>query len=216
MPPYSTEAFLEMLASYNAAIWPGQLSVFFLNTLLLGILLFPRTGSDRIIAGLLAFSWLWSGLVFMNGYLTHLNWSSRYFGVVFAIQGLLLIWSGIIKNRLHFSGDASAASWLGIALVIFALIIYPLTQIIIGIDWMAVQYAGIAPTPTVIITLGALLLCADWVPIHLLVIPIVWSCVDGVTVWNLGFWWDLSLPLAGLLTIYFSIVRPQHVSKSGD
>jgi len=216
MTPYSTDAFLEALTSYNQVIWPGQLSVFFLSALLFGLLLFPRKNSDRVIAGLLAFSWIWDGLIFMNLHLIHLNWSVSYFGFVFAIQGLLLIWSGIIKNRLNFTGDASVASWLGVALVIFALIIYPLVQIAIGIDWMTVQYVGAAPTPTVILTLGILLLCADRVPIHLMVIPVVWSCADGVTAWNLSLWWDLSLPLAGLLTVFFSLMRQKNASKSVD
>ena len=150
------EAFLEVLVDYNQAIWPGQLTAFFFCALLLGLLLWPRTGSDRVIAGFLALGWLWSGLVFMDLYQIRLNWAARYFGVVFGIQGLLLIWSGTIKDRLRFKGDANATSWFGLGLVLFALIVYPLAQIAVGIDWMAVQYAGLGPTPTVILTMGVL------------------------------------------------------------
>ena len=49
MIPYSTEAFLEVLFGYNQAIWPGQLTAFFLCALLLGLLLYAANvqGSDR-------------------------------------------------------------------------------------------------------------------------------------------------------------------------
>ncbi len=204
---YSMEAFLEVLVDYNQAIWPGQLTAFFLCALLLGLLLWPRKGSDRVIAGFLALGWLWTGLVFMDLHLIRLNWTARYFGVVFGIQGLLLIWSGTIKDRLRFQGDVNATSWFGLGLVLFALIIYPLAQIAVGIDWMAVQYAGLGPTPTVILTMGVLLLCRERIPIHLMLIPVVWSSADGATAWRLGLWWDLSLPVAGLLSVFFSITR---------
>ena len=55
---YSIEAFLEVLVDYNQAIWPGQLTAFLFCALLIGLLLWPRKGSDRIIAGFLAISWL--------------------------------------------------------------------------------------------------------------------------------------------------------------
>ena len=42
------------------------------------------------------------------------------------------------------------------------------------------------------------------------------SSADGATAWNLGLWWDLSLPAAGLATIFFSIARPRRAQESGD
>ena len=72
---------------------------------------------------------------------------------------------------------------------------------------MAVQYAGLGPTPTVILTMGVLLLCTERIPIHLMLIPVVWSSADGATAWRLGLWWDLSLPIVGLLSVFFSIIR---------
>jgi hypothetical protein len=58
-----------------------------------------------------------------------------------------------------------------------------------------------------------LLLCANHLPTHLLVIPVVWSGADGATAWTLGIWWDLFLPVAGLATLFFSIVRSRHDPK---
>ena len=213
MVPYSAEAFFDLLATYNSAIWPGHLTALFLSVLLLGLLLFPRPGGDRIIAGFLACGWAWTGLVFLMNHLVTLNWAGTYFGMVFVLQAVLLLWSGTIQDRLHFPGDKSAASWLGLVLIVLALIIYPLIPIWAGADWTIVQIAGLAPTPTVILTFGILLLCAGRLPIHLFVIPVVWSSADGATAWTLGIWWDLFLPVAGLTTVFFSITRPRHDSK---
>ena len=208
MNHYSAEAFLEVLTIYNQTIWPGQLTALFLSSLLLVLLMFPRTGSDRVISGLLALGWLWTGLIFMQIHLIKINWAAQYFGIVFSIQGLLLIWSGVIKERLRFNRDKSATSWLGVIFVVFALIIYPLGALLAN-SFVSVQLAGLAPTPLAILTMGILLLRAENTPIHLLAIPIVWSSADGATAWNLGIWWDLSLPAAGLATVFFFIVRPR-------
>ena len=215
MIPYSAEPFLEVLAFYNQTVWPGQLTALFLSALLLGLLLFPRKGSNWVISGFLALGWLWTGLIFMDLHLIQLNWAARYFGIVFGIQGLLLIWSGLSKDRLRFHGDKSAASWAGLFLVVFALIIYPLGALLAH-DLASVQLAGLAPTPLTILTMGVLLHCSDHTPVHLLVIPVVWSSADGATAWNLGLWWDLSLPAVGLATIFFSIARPRRAQESSD
>ena len=86
MIPYSAEAFFDLLATYNSGIWPVQLTALFLSILLLGLLLFPRLGGDRIIAGFLACGWAWTGLVFLMNYLITLNWAGTYFGMVFVLQ----------------------------------------------------------------------------------------------------------------------------------
>ena len=215
MNDHSTNAFMEVLTIYNQSIWPAQLTALFLSTLLLGLLMFPRVGSDRLISGLLALGWLWTGLVFMEIHLIKINWAAQYFGIVFATQGLLMIWSGLIKDRFRFNGDKSAASWFGLLLVIFALIIYPLGAIFVY-GFSSVQLAGLAPTPLAILTMGILLLCANNSPVHLAAIPIVWSCADGATALNLGNWWDLSLPAAGLATTFFFIARPRRAQESSN
>ena len=209
MIPYSAEAFLEVLAVYNQTVWPGQLTALFLSALLLRLLLFPRKGSNRVISGFLALGWLWTGLIVMDLHLIQLNWAARYFGIIFGIQGLLLIWSGLIKDRLRSHGDKSAASWAGLFLVVFALIIYPLGVLLVH-GLASVQLAGLAPTPLTILTMGVLLLlqgphsgppARD--PGRLVGRE---RCDDVEPRPPVG---PFSLPAAGLATIFFSIARPR-------
>lgn len=209
MLPYSAEAYLELLSAYNDDIWPAHLSAYALNIVLLGLLMWPRAGGDRIIAAILALGWGWTGYLYLATYLAPLNWGAAAFGAVFGVQGFLLIWSGTLQDRLRFTGDKSAASWLGLLLIIFALIVYPAGLILTGDGFLAVQHSGLSPNPTTIMTLGVLLLITDRTPFHLFLIPIAWSIVEGATAWALGLWWELSLPIAGLAAIFFAISRPR-------
>ena len=105
MIPYSAEAFFDLLATYNSGIWPVQLTALFLSILLLGLLLFPRLGGDRIIARFLACGWAWTGLVFLMNHLVTLNWAGTYFGMVFVLQASLFLWSGTIQSRVKSRGE---------------------------------------------------------------------------------------------------------------
>ena len=102
MVPYSAEAFFELLASCNSAIWPGYLTTLLLSVLLLGLLLFQRPGGDQIIYGFLACGWAWTGFVFLMNHFVTLDWAGTYFGTVFVVQAGLLLCSGTIQERLNF------------------------------------------------------------------------------------------------------------------
>jgi hypothetical protein len=58
---------------------------------------------------------------------------------------------------------------------------------------------GVAPAPTAVFTLGMLLLTAGKAPVHLAVIPLLWSLGGGATAWILGITAGLTLPLAGVV-----------------
>lgn len=77
-------------------------------------------------------------------------------------------------------------------------LIYPLLGWIAGHGWPRAPLLGVAPCPTTIFTLGILLLAAGRVPVHVLVIPVLWSLVGGSAAWLLGVTEALALPVAGL------------------
>ena len=82
MNDHSTNAFMEVLTIYNQSIWPAQLTALFLSTLLLGLLMFPRVGSDRLISGLLALGWLWTSLVNKEIHLKKINKDAQYIRII--------------------------------------------------------------------------------------------------------------------------------------
>ncbi len=79
----------------------------------------------------------------------------------------------------------------------------------LGDGWQGTPLVGLAPVPTTLYTLGILLLIEGRTPWHLLVIPVVWSLIDGATAWVLGIPEDLVLPAAGIATAGLVGMKPQ-------
>jgi hypothetical protein len=90
-------------------------------------------------------------------------------------------------------------------MALFAMEAYPLIADLAGQGWMRVPPFGLAPCPTTIFTLGVVLLAEPPVPLHLLVIPVLWAIVGGAIAWVLGIPQNLALPAAALLAVALAI-----------
>ena len=71
--PFTVEQFLDVFGIYNQAVWPMQifLYVFALIAIVLAIKKFNN--SDRIISIILAFFWLWIGIVYHFVFFSSIN-----------------------------------------------------------------------------------------------------------------------------------------------
>jgi Family of unknown function (DUF6064) len=198
---FSPHTYYRLFELYNAAIWPAQLLALALGLAILVLLRAGGAGRDRIIAALLAAAWLWvAGAYLLERYNT-INWAARYFAVGFAIEALLLIGAGLVLGRLRFRPAADASSWLGLGLFLFALLLQPLIGLLVGRPWMQLELFAIAPDPTAIGTLGLLLTAAGWVSRLLLVIPLIWCAITGLTLWTMASPDALVVPAAALLVL---------------
>jgi Family of unknown function (DUF6064) len=70
-------------------------------------------------------------------------------------------------------------TWCGAGLVVFALAVQPLIGPLVGRPWSQAEVFGVAPDPTVVVTLGVLALVSGWRKRLILAIPIVWCLVSG-------------------------------------
>lgn len=198
MVPYSPDAYLGLLAQYNATIWPAQI-VALLAILLILLAVFRRwPNADRIASAVLAASWLWTGAVWQGQYYATLNWGGVAFGACFVLQALLLLWTGVWRDRLTLVFLGRPKDWVAVLLLLVALAIHPLVSWFATAAPTALQVIGIAPTPTTIFTFGLLLLATPRIPIHLIAVPTLWSLIDGATAWSLGLWSEMLLPLGGI------------------
>jgi hypothetical protein len=198
MLPFTTEVFFRLFEHYNAAIWPAQVVADVLGALAVMLTLRPIRGGGRIIAAALAGSWLWIGVVYHIAYFATINWAAWAFGALFVVQGLLFAWTGAVRGRLRFRFGPIPFHWAGLGFVGFAMAAYPLLGWLAGHGWPRAAVFGVAPCPTTIFTLGMLLLAERWAPLHLAVLPVLWSLVGGTAAWLLAVPEDLSLPLAGV------------------
>lgn len=196
MLPFTAEAFFALFEDYNAAIWPAQVVAYGLGALALWLSFRPRPGSNRTITAVLMAFWLWTGLVYHIMYFAQLNVAAPAFGAFFVLQGLLLSRTGVLRQRLAFRFQPDVFGWVGLGFVAFAMVLYPLVGWLAGHGWPEAAMFGVTPSPVTIFTLGMLLLTEGRLPLHLLVIPVLWSLIGGSAAWFLDVPEDLALPLA--------------------
>jgi hypothetical protein len=199
--PFTIEQFLSVFAKYNHAIYPMQIVAYILGIVVVALALFKTQGSSRIVSAILAFFWLWMGIVYHIMYFSPINKAAYVFGIVYIIQGLLFMWLGVAKDCLDFHFEPNVFSIIGGILVVYAIIIYPLLGNIMGHGYPKSPGFGIAPCPTTIFTFGMLLWTAKKVPIIILIIPFLWSLVGFSAAVSLGMREDFGLIAAGILGI---------------
>jgi hypothetical protein len=205
MLPFTRDVFFRLLEHYNAAIWPAQIIALALGGLALLLIFKPRPGSDRVIAAILAGAWMWTGAVYQAVYLAPLTWAAWAAGAIFVLQGGLLVWTGVLRGRLAFRFAPSLREWAGLGIAGLALLAAPFAGPLTDLGWSRAPVAGIASGPTILFTLGLLLLADGRVPIRLLLIPVLWSGVAGASAWLLRLPYDLILPVAGIAALCLAL-----------
>lgn len=196
--PFTPETFLSLFAQYNAAIWPLQIAAAAAGLVVFGAAIQPFRGSDRLAAGLLAAMWLWTGIGWHWQFFATISFFAPAFALLFVAQGLLLAWTGVVRGRLAFRLRPGAAGFAAMGLMVWAFLVYPLTGWLAGHAWPAAPVFGVAPSPTTIFTMGALLALAGRTPGHLVVLPVLWSVIGGMAALLLAMPEDIALPVAGL------------------
>jgi hypothetical protein len=200
--PFSREAFLSLFEQYNLGIWPAQFVGYALGVAVLFLVFRPRPGSDRVVAGVLALLWLWNGIVYHWLFFTPINFFAPVFAALFVIQGVLFAWKGAVRGAVAFRFRPGARGWCGVALALYAMLVYPLANFAAGHVWPQMPVFAVAPCPTVIFTFGLLLLCDPRPRWGLMVVPLLWALVGGTGPWLLDMGEDLALPAAALVSVF--------------
>jgi hypothetical protein len=152
------------------------------------------------MAGVLAAAWLWVAVAFHLQRFASINWAAVYYAGAFVVQATLVIWFGVIQGRLGSGCVRQFRSRAGLGLFLFALA-YPLLALALGRPWAQAEVFGVAPDPTVLATLGFLLMANGRAPWVLLVVPLLWCVLSGATLWTMKSPEALLLPSAALLVV---------------
>jgi hypothetical protein len=210
---FAPRTYYRLFELYNADIWPAQLVALALGLAILVLLWRGPAARGRIIAAILAATWLFVAWAFHFQRYAIINWAAVYFAAGFALQALLLIWICVVRGRLDvgtadrvFVGDharirpvASVIRCLALCLFLFALLVQPAIGPLLGRSWTQAELFGVAPDPTALATLAVLLLAADRVPWTLMILPLLWCVVTGGTLWTMQAPDASVTPLAALL-----------------
>jgi hypothetical protein len=212
--PFTPEQFFGVFEQYNEAVWPAQVVIYIAAAIAFYLILKPRKYSNKIISGILALFWLWMGIVYHWSFFASINSAARLFGALFVIQGLIFIFEGIVRNNLTFSFSKDWRSAVGIMLMLFGPIVYPILGQLLGHTYPSTPTFGL-PCPTTIFTIGALLL-ANRPPKYVAVIPLLWSVIGFLAAISLGVNEDVSLLIAGLIGMGAIMFKRAKVTQKTD
>ena len=204
--PFTKDAFFEIFASYNNAIFPIQ--YFLIIVALLPIfIIFKRLNRYYFVVPVtLSFLWAWMGVVYHIVFFSQINPVAILFGAGFIMESALFIYAGFIKKHLSFSNPTVGNLYMSLAFFIYAFLIYPIITIKTGHPYPSLPTFGL-PCPTTIYTFGIFLLTdLKKLPMYLLVIPTLWVLIGSTATLKFGVLADAMLFISFLVflgTIYF-------------
>ena len=196
--PFTIKEFLEVFKNYNQSVFPIQIIFYLLVFYGLYLLFKNHKHKNIFLNSLIAFLWLWIGIVYQLIFFTTINKAAYAFGILFIIQGFMFAYFGAYKNLVSFKFSNSVSVITGIIFIVYALIIYPILGYLLGHQYPYSPTFGL-PCPTVIFTFGLLLFTDDKIPVYLLIIPLLWSLIGFSAAVNLSVYEDFGLLIAGLL-----------------
>jgi hypothetical protein len=196
--PFTTAQFLDVFRRYNESVWPGQWLLNLLAIVAVGAALAGGRSASKIATGIVAALWIWMGAVYHLTFFRAINPAALAFGSLFIIEGLLIAWFGVVRSSVRFDQRPNSATPVGLALIAYALVVYPLVGYALGHRYPSSPTFGV-PCPTTIFTLGVLLLAPPPRLRVLIVIPVLWGVVGFTAAVKLGMWEDYGLLIAAVL-----------------
>jgi hypothetical protein len=198
---FSPRTYYRLIEHHNEALWPGQIVTIGLGLVIAGLLRRRAPWRGRAVSAIVAVLWSWVAWAFLWQRYATINWAASYLVGLLAVEVLLLVWIGVFRGRLSFGLSRDAAGIAGIALFTLSLVAYPLLAPALGRGWGQSETFGISPDPTVIATLGVLLLAQGPPRWGLLAVPVLWCLVSGATLLAMGSPEAWVPPAAALLAV---------------
>lgn len=214
MLPYTAEVLFALFDEYNRAIRPLQGVVLFLTAGLLMLALRSRANRSRLITVILAAGWVWTGAVYHLVYFTDLNFAAPGYGIVFILQGGLLLWAGVYRRQISIRFQRTPASYAGAAIVILSAFVLPVIDWQHGLSWTDARFALLAPGTTAALTLGLLMMADRRPPLWIAAIPVLWTVNTGAHAAVLGIYQDIALTAAGLVALCWLITRARALQRA--
>ena len=204
---FTARTYYRQFELYNQDMWPLHILAIASGVAILVVLRFKPHWHGRAIAAILTVSWLWVAWAYHHERFALINWVASWYAIAFAIEALILFWVGVIRNQFLIT-RTRALNVAGLLIFVFALFVLAFISLLIGREWKQVELFAIAPDPTVLATLGLMLLLSNstWL---VFVIPVTWCLISGATLWVLESPVALILPLIAFVTLVFLTLKRQ-------
>jgi len=213
--PFSLGDFLNVFKSYNQTIFPLQIVFYFIAFLSIYFLFTGNKNLNKIISITLSFFWLWMGIVYHIIFFSAINNAAYIFGAFFIIQGIMFAGCGLIRKKLSFGYSKNIYNYFGIVFLLYALIIYPVLGYNLGHSYPYSPTFGL-PCPTTIFTFGILLFTNKKMPLHLLIIPLLWSVIGFNAALTLTIYEDTGLLIAGVTAFTLLLISNKNFKLTKD
>ncbi len=211
--PFTIEQFLSVFEQYNTTVWPMQVLLNLLGLTAIFLVVRRSSFTDRTVAVILSFFWLWIGVAYHYSFFTSINPAANVFALLNIIQGILFLYIGVARRRMSFEFRLSSYGLAGATLILYALILYPVIGYLLGHVYPKAPSFGL-PCPTTIFTLGLLLWTKPGLPKVILLIPVLWSLIGYVAALTLGITEDTGLLVAGVVACSLIVFRDRHDMKA--
>jgi hypothetical protein len=184
---FSPRTYHRLFDLTNAELWPLQVVTIVagLAALWLAILGSTSRGAyGRVVPLVLAAAWIVVAWAYHWERYATINTAAPYYAAGFAVQALLLAWSGLRRGGFRFGAQPVPIRWIGSGLLAAGVVLYPLLAPAAGRPWTQAEIFGVAPDPTAIATIGALLLAKGRI-VWLLGLPLLWCAITALTLWTM-------------------------------
>jgi hypothetical protein len=200
LPTFTLAQFLEMISGYNMTFWPLHLVAYGLGVVTVFLAVRTSRYSGKIISAILAFFWLWVGLVFNFVYFSPLYPLAIVYVVLFVIEAGILIFSGVFEQTLSFKPKADIYGIVGALFVLYSMFGYPAIEYLLGRGYPSLLPFGLVPCPMTVFTLGIMLWNDEKPKWYILAVPIFYALNGVIAIWK-GIVEDVGLVAAGLAVI---------------
>jgi hypothetical protein len=198
--PFTAEQFFYIFRLYNSTVWPAQVLLLALAVLAVIFIALRRPWSGMAVSIILALLWVWLGAAYHIAFFARINPVAYGFGALSILGGLLFVWHGVFRRSLEFAFTRGLRTSVGVALIVFALIVYPFWATVAGHAYPELPTFGL-PCPTTIFTIGLLALSSGTGLRAVLAVPILWSLVGSQAAFLLDVKPDFGLLAAGAAAI---------------
>lgn len=216
MLPFTLGQFLNVFAAYNEAIWPTQILAYVLGAVAVAALVWKGRAADCVVSTVLGAMWLGTGVFYHAVFFSSINKAAFVFAALFVLEGVALLYTGVVRGRLRFAITYGFRAVIGAAFILYASLIYPLIGMATGHDWPMLPMFGVAPCPVTIFTFGLLLMTTGRFSYWLLVIPFIWSAIGGSAAILLDVRQDWLLLVSGFIAIPIIVLGNRHAHVVAD
>ena len=150
--PITMDVYVHLFSRANTDLWPFTLVAALLGGMLL---VFGYRQQLKYTCYLLSFAWCFCAYQFHFKLLSELNWIGHYFAVLFFLQATLLLLFSLTTSQLKRASKNQQK--FGALLMLASMIIFLIIPAFNDRSWQTAEVFSIAPNPTSLMTIGALI-----------------------------------------------------------